>query len=297
MNQLAREATNRAIKLYKQETWLLLTGLLGFLLAGICGIWVLLNGGPVSPDGDISKAFSFNAALGIFIISTAIILPVSGMRLRSKSIYRWCYIPLVLFSYFAETVQNFRGVDPRFVQNGSTFDHVISVIFPAVAILLIIFYLILGAQYFRKRVMQAHPELGLGIRYAMIAVLLSFAAGIWISVNAGRYTGIDGNIIWLHGLGFHALQAIPFMAWLSIRKSVNPAVKPILIHISGLAYLLGLIAIGWQTFLGYSIAEWSLLPILAGSCFLVSFTPVIWLLSQSNTSVEPIHNAHSTRNV
>ena len=30
MNQLAREATNRAIKLYKQETWLLLTGLLGF---------------------------------------------------------------------------------------------------------------------------------------------------------------------------------------------------------------------------------------------------------------------------
>lgn len=297
MNQLAREATNRAIQLYKQETWLLLTGLLGFLLAGICGIWVLLNGGPVSPDGDISKAFSFNAALGIFIVSTAIILPVSGMRPRSKSIYRWCYIPLVLFSYFAETVQNFRGVDPRFVQNGSTFDHVISVIFPAVAILLIVFYLILGAQYFRKRVMQAHPELGLGIRYAMIAVLVSFAAGIWISINAGRYTGIDGNIIWLHGLGFHALQAIPFMAWLSIRKSVNPAVKPILIHISGLAYLLGLIAIGWQTFLGYSIAEWSLLPILAGSCFLVSFTPVIWLLSQSNTFVEPIHNAHSTRNV
>ena len=82
-----------------------------------------------------------------------------------------------------------------------------------------------------------------------------------------------------------------------MRKSVNPAVKPILIHISGLAYLLGLIAIGWQTFLGYSIAEWSLLPILAGSCFLVSFTPVIWLLSQSNRSVEPIHNAHSTRNV
>ena len=128
MNQLARETTNRAIKLYKQETWLLLTGA-RVLLAGICGIWVLLNGGPVSPDGDISKAFSFNAALGIFIISTAIILPVSGMRPRSKSIYRWCYIPLVLFSYFAETVQNFRGVDPRFVQNGSTFDHVISAIF------------------------------------------------------------------------------------------------------------------------------------------------------------------------
>lgn len=129
--------------------------------------------GSVSPDGDISKAFSFNAALGIFIVSTAIILPVSGMRPRSKSFYRWCYIPLVLFSYFAETVQNFRGVDPRFVQNGSTFDYVISTIFPAVAMLLVVFYLTLGAQYFRKRVMEAHPELGLGIRYAMIAVLVS----------------------------------------------------------------------------------------------------------------------------
>ncbi|WP_411551727.1 hypothetical protein [Paenibacillus lautus] len=297
MNQLAREAASGALRLYKQETWLMLTGLLGFLLAGICGVWVLLHGGPVSPDGDVSKAFSFNAALGIFILSTASILPVSGMRPRSQSIYRCSYIPLVLFSYFAETVQHFRGVDPRFVQNGSSFDHVISTIFPAVALLLVVFYLILGAQYFRKRVIDAHPELGLGIRYAMIAVLVSFAAGIWISVNAGRYTGIGGNIIWLHGLGFHALQAIPLVAWLSMRKSVNAAVKPIIIHISGLAYIFGLIAIGWQTLLGYSVAEWSLLPILAGSCFLVAFTPVIWLISQSNALAEPYNRTQYTRNL
>lgn len=297
MNSLARETTTAAVKLYKQETWLVLAGLLGFLLAGICGIWVLLNGGPVSPDGDVSKAFSFNAALGIFMISTAAILPVSGLRPRSKSFFRCSFMILVLFSYFAETVQNFRGVNPRFVQNGSAFDLVISITFSAVALLLLLLYLILGLQYFRKHVMTAHPELVLGIRYAMIAVLISFAAGVWISIHAGRYTGIGGNIIWLHGLGFHALQAIPFVAWLSLRKSVNPATKPILIHLSGIAFLLGLAAIGWQTLLGYPIAEWSLLPILAGSCFFVAFTPVIWLLCQTNASAAHQHYSRSTRNM
>ncbi|EFU39858.1 hypothetical protein PVOR_21264 [Paenibacillus vortex V453] len=296
MNQPSHGTTNQFVKLYKQETWLMLAGLIGFLLAGFCGIWVLLNGGPVAPDGDVSKAISFTAALGIFTISTAAILPVSGLRPRSKSIFRCCYIFLVLFSYFAETVQNFRGVNPRFVQNGSAFDVVIAISFSAVALLLLILYLIFGLQYFRKQAMKAHPELVLGIRYAMIAVLISFAAGIWISINAGRFTGIGGNIIWLHGLGFHALQAIPFVAWLSLRKSFNPAAKPILIHMSGIAYLLGLVAIGWQTLLGYSIAEWSLLPILAGSCFLIAFTPVIWLLRQTNASASALLSSHA-RNI
>ena len=80
-------------------------------------------------------------------------------------------------------------------------------------------------------------------------------------------------------------------------KSVNAAVKPIIIHISGLAYIFGLIPIGWQTLLGYSVAEWSLLPILAGSCFLVAFTPVIWLISQSNAPTEPYNRTQYTRNL
>ena len=299
MNQLVHEATSQATKLYKQEKWLVLAGLLGFLLAVICGEWVLFVGGSVAPDGDIFKAFSFNAALGIFLLSTATILPVSGMRTKVKVVFRFSYIALALFSYFAETVQNFRGVDPRFVQNGSNFDHIISNIFPVVALLLMLFYLFLGLKYFRKRVYEAHPELVLGIRYAMIAVLVSFAAGIWISINAGRFTGNGGNIIWLHGLGFHALQAIPFVAWLSMRKACNPASRPILIHITGITYLLGLGAIGWQTFLGYPIIDWSLLSMIAAGCFLIALLPVVWLSLRSNTSTygykHPRSNTKSMR--
>lgn len=265
------------------EKWLVLTGLLGFLLAGICAVWVMLYGGQIGPEGDLSKAFSFNAALGIFLLSTAAILPFSAMGRKSRAFFRWSYIILALYSYFAETVQHFRGVEPRFVENGTTFDEAVSFVFTFVALLLVVFYLFLAVQYFRKKAYRLRPGLIVGIRYAMVAIMLSFAAGVWISFNQGRFIGLSGNIIWLHGLGFHALQAVPFVAWLAERKSLTSSVRHWLIHITGIAYLLGMAAIGWQTFLGYSIFTWSLLPLLAYGCFLIALAPVFVLLRQANT--------------
>lgn len=273
---------NPTVKLFEGEKWLLLTGLLGFLLAGICAIWVLVYGGPVAPDGDVSKAFSFNAALGIFLLSTAAIIPLSGMGPKNRAFFRWSYIILALYSYFAETVQNFRGVNPRFVIDGKGFDLVIGSVFTFVALLLVLFYLYFAILFFRKKAYKLRPELVLGIRYALIAVMLSFAAGIWISFNQGRFFGVHGNIIWLHGLGFHALQVIPFVAWLTERKSFIPMERHKFIHLTGIAYLLGLLAVGWQTFLGYSILTWSVLPLLAFCCFLISFVPVVIILRQNH---------------
>ncbi|MGG4442828.1 hypothetical protein [Brevibacillus fortis] len=263
----------QSTKFFQGEKWLVLTGLLGFLLAGVCAIWVMLYGGPVAPNGDVSKAFSFNAALGIFLLSTAAIIPLSALGTRSKAFFRWSYIALALYSYAAETVQNFRGVDPRFVENGTPFDETVSFIFTFVALLLVLFYVFLAVQYFRRKSYSLSPKLVVSIRYAMIAVMLSFVAGIWISFNDGRVVGLQGNIIWLHGLGFHALQAVPFVAWISARKS-----HARFIHITGIAYLLGLVAIGWQTYLGHALLELSVFPILAAACFLIAFIPVLCLL-------------------
>lgn len=269
----------RVARLFEEEKWLSLTGVLGFVLAGLCAVWIMLYGGPVGAEGDMSKAFSFNAALGIFLLSTAVILPYSGMGRRGKAFFRWAYIGLALYSYFAETVQNIRGVDPRFAQTGVPFDGVVSSLFALAAVLLIVFYVYLGAYYFRKKTYEQHPELVVSIRYAMIAVLISFAAGLWISVfNQGRYIGAEGNIIWLHGLGFHALQALPFVAWLSLRQPLEGSSRLKLIHTSGIAFLLGLLAIGWQTYLGSSIMEWSVLPVAATICFIISLVPVANLL-------------------
>jgi hypothetical protein len=260
----------RRVRLFEGEKSLVLTGLLGFILAAVCGVWTLINGGEVAPEGDVSKAFSFDAALGMFILSTAAIVPFSGLGTRSRSWFRRVYIGLALYSYGAETIQNFRGVNPRFVESDSVFDQTVGNIFTFVALFLVLFYLFMGVQFFRAKAYRLRPELTLSVRYAMIAVVVSFAAGVWISANEGRYTGADGNIIWLHGLGFHALQAVPLVALLAERTNAKAPARRALIHIAGTAFLLGLIAIGWQTKNGHPILEWSLLPLVAGLSFLVS---------------------------
>ncbi|WP_223829937.1 hypothetical protein [Paenibacillus arenilitoris] len=261
---------DRRAKLFEGEGWLVAAGLLGFLLAAICGIYVLVNGGAVAPEGDVSKAFSFNAALGMFLISTAAIVPLSAMGKKSRAFFRWSYIVLALYSYFAENVQNFRGVDPRFVENGSAFDYAVGNAFAFVAFMLVLYYLVFAVLFFRSRAFRLRPGMVVAIRYSMIAVMLSFAAGIWISVGQSRFTGMDGNIIWLHGLGFHALQAVPLVAWLAERSSPGGTARRSAIHVAGIGYLAGVIAIGWQTYLGKTVFEWSALPIAAAVCFLIS---------------------------
>lgn len=280
---------------FQGEKWLVYTGFLGFLLAALCAIWVMLYGGPVAPNGDVSKAFSFNAALGIFLLSTAAIIPLSALGTRSRAFFRWSYILLALYSYGAETVQNFRGVDPRFVKNGTPFDVAVGSIFTFVALLLVLFYVFIAIQFFRRKAYELRPELAVGIRYAMIAIMLSFAAGLWISFNDGRVVGQEGNIIWLHGIGFHALQAVPFVAWLAERKKHVPTARTGFIHLAGIAYLLGLTAIGWQTYLGRAVLEMSVFPILAACCFLVAFFPIVLFLLQKNDA-KKLHNTSDIPN-
>lgn len=291
MRNEIRMGKQAALTFWEGEKWLVLTGLLGFVLAAACGVWVMIYGGPVLPNGDVLKAFSFNAALGMFLLSTAAILPFSALGARSRAVFRWVYILLALYSYAAETVQNFRGVDPRFVKGGTPFDIWVGSIFTFVALLLVLFYLFAALSFFRRKAYQLRPELVVGIRYAMLAVILSFAAGIWISFNAGRYVGMHGNIIWLHGLGFHALQVVPLIAWLSEQKGLTATGRKGVIHLTGIAYLIGLLAVGWQTYLGLPVLAWSALPNLACICFLVTIAAGIWLLQQRK------HRASISRSV
>ena len=277
---------------FEQERWLYLTGLFGFLLAGICAVWVLLFGGEVAPRGDVSKAISFNAALGIFLLSTAAIMPFAAMGKRSKVFFRITYIILVLYSYGAETVQNFRGVNPRFVHNGTIFDKSVGNIFAFVALMLVLSYLFLAVHYFRRKAYVRRPEIVVGIRYAMVATVISFATGVWISVNQGRFTGLEGNIIWLHGLGFHALQAVPIVARLTEYTSLKSTVRRTMVHITGIAYVLGLIAIGVLTWNGHSVLEWSALQVVAIVSFLVSITAGAWVLGQSVTELRRTYKGY-----
>lgn len=269
MQGIRTQKVEPALKLFQGETWLTLTGLLGFLLAGWCAVWVILKGGAVPPEGNVSDAFSFDAALGLFLLTTAAILPLSGMSTRGRTVFRWSYIVLALYSYSIETIQHFRGINPRFTEEGGITDVMLGIIFGVVALFLVLFYLILAVQYFRRKTSKNRPELILGIRYAMVMIMISFVTGICMSVLQGRYIGTDGNMLWLHTFGFHAVQAIPFIAWLSERMAVPSRTKRRYIHFAGIIYLAGLFAIGCQTFMGRSIFEWSLLPLFAFTCILI----------------------------
>lgn len=257
----------------------MLTALLGFALAAFCGVWTLLYGGEIGAEGDVSKAFSFNAALGIFLLSTAAVAPYSALGAKGRAFFRWSYILIALYAYFAETVQNFRGVNPRFTQDGSAFNAAVASGFALVALLLVLFYILFAVSFFVPKAYKKDPLLVLSVRYAAIAIMISFAAGIWISLNGGRYTGLSGNLIWLHGLGFHALQAVPFAAWLAARKNLSKREAAVRVHWTGIAYILGLAAVGWQTMLGVTVLQWSALPLAALVCFIAAAVPVVQMLA------------------
>jgi hypothetical protein len=170
-------------------------------------------------------------------------------------------------------------------------------VFAFASLMLIVLYLVMAVGFFRAKTYARRPELILGIRYAMIAVLLSFTAGVWLSVNQGRFVGAHGNIIWLHGLGIHALQAIPLAAWLAEYTTLPGVARRRWIHGIGIAYLLGLAAIGWQTLQGDSITEWSTWPIVAGCCFLAALAGGARVLLQAakdrGSTLQPGPNSRS----
>lgn len=257
--------------LFQGERALVITGLLGFLLAALCAVFILIGGAERGLEGDVSKAFSFNAALGCFLLSTAAVLPLANMKRRGRQLFRRLYIGLALYAYLLETVQHVRGIDPRFTTHGGPIDVLLGNIFALVAVLMVVLYAVMAVRFFRRSVYKARPLLVLGTRYAMLGVMASFSAGIWISALQDADSGGAG-MLWLHGLGFHALQLLPAAAWLAElqRPVITGRIARKRVHGAGLTYLAGLLLVGVQTAAGGSILSWPVLPVAAAVAFACS---------------------------
>lgn len=264
-----------SIRLFKGERWLVITGIIGFILAAGIAIFIYFKGAIILPEGNMSDAFSFNAAIGIFILSIAAILPLARLGTRKRKAIRWLFILSALYAYVIETVQNFRGLNPRFSSEGALPDIVAGLLFGVISLLLVILALLLTIQFFRIKSPYESPMLILGIRYAFLSVLIANLAGVWMILLQDRFTGDAGNLIILHGLGFHALQTLIFPGWLLERTQVNESLKKTLIHYGGIAWLLSIILIGIQTAIGQPVFELATLPILAGILLLIWLGTVI----------------------
>jgi hypothetical protein len=184
---------------------------------------------------------------------------------------RWLFIIAALYAYAIETVQNFRGLNPRFSREGSVFDIIAGILFGIDSLLLVILALLLTIQFFRINAPFERPLLILGIRYALLSVLVANFAGVWMILLQDRLTGDAGNLIVLHGIGFHALQTLLVPGWFLERARVNEKIKKTLIHYGSITWMLSIILIGIQTALGRTVFELTVLPIVA--CILL----LIWL--------------------
>lgn len=264
-------------KLFQDEKSLVITGLIGFILAAGIAVYIFFQGPLIGPEGNVKDAFSFNAAIGMFILSIAAILPLTRFKSGTRKAVRWLFISATIYSYTIETIQNFRGLNPRFSQEGSLIDTIGGMFFGVVSLVLVILTLWLTIHFMRMREPFTRPLLIIGVRYAFFSIIAANFAGIWMIIIQDRFTGDAGNLIVLHGIGFHALQTLIFPAWLLEKIHLNERYKMQLIHLNSIVWMLviGLLAI--QTALGRTVFELTTLPILAGLLLLAWVGTVIYV--------------------
>jgi hypothetical protein len=261
-------------KLFEGERGLVVIGLIGFFLSAAIAVFIFFNGPIIAPEGNVKDAFSFNAAIGMFILSIAAILPLARFGARKRKVIRGFIIAASLYSYAIETLQNFRGINPRFSREGTVIDTVAGMLFGVISLVLVTLAIVLMVHFLRMKQPHERPLMVMGIRYAFLSVLAANIAGIWMILLQDRLTGGAGNLIVLHGVGFHALQTLILPAWLLEKVLIDVKYKKILIHTGSIAWMLMVLALGIQTALGKPVFEITTLPIIALLFLLIWFGTV-----------------------
>ena len=197
-----------------REPGLFVVGVAGVVLAGVCLIAVAVRGRFIPPEGKMLDAATFCFGVGVFTLTVALLLPLAGYSPPARRRWRRAFYVFAVYGLVLEPLQAFRGLDPRFTEEGGQVDVVAGIVFGLTAVSNTVLFVILGLRFFRSDVLADRPALRVGVRYGAAAVALSFAVGIVMSVNSGRHIGEDGNLLLSHGLGVHGIQTIPVVALL-----------------------------------------------------------------------------------
>jgi hypothetical protein len=199
----------------------------------------------------------------VFTLTMALLLPVAGYTPPARRRWRRAFYVFTVYGLALESIQAFRGLDPRFTEAGGPLDVGAGIIFGLTALLNTVLFVLIGLRFFRSDVLADRRGLRLGIRYAAAAVALSFAIGIAMSINAGRHIGDDGNLLLSHGLGVHGIQALPVVALLF---AAGTRAASTWLHAAGIGWLAACTAALAQALLGQPPLEASLITglIVAG---------------------------------
>jgi hypothetical protein len=251
---------------WKRQRALFATGLLGLAL-GLAGALVLAAQGRfIAPTGDLTKPIAFNVALGIFLLTLAALAPLA--RFSTRFYRRWCgaQVVLTLGSFAIANMQTYRGIDPRFPQPGVPLNQWASILFGILALGGAVTFLIFAVRLFRRRAEGAEGPMILAARYGSVAALAGYSSGLWMILVGGSRFGEAGDILPLHALGFHGLQAVPGVAGLLILARTPPDTARRWIHVAGATWIGACAGTGWQALLGLPPLE----PSAAGAVALVT---------------------------
>jgi hypothetical protein len=256
------------LRLYSHERPLFWTGMLGIVLGVICFIGMAFHGVIVEPEGNLYKAASFDIAVGLYLLTIALIVKIAAFSPVGLRLFRWTLIGLALFGYGVETIQIFRGFDPRFSRVSSPLDQAIGGIFFLSALGILVCFVVLMARFFFRPTAGEGGVLILALRYGTVASLLGFGVGITISVLGTPRLGATGNLLPLHAAGFHGLQAVPLVALLLGWARVPQGESRKAVHLAGIAWLAACLALAWQISSGRSVLEPSAATALAAAVLL-----------------------------
>jgi hypothetical protein len=239
---------------YREERGVTAVALAGILLGGIALVAAGLRGPEVPPEGDLMKPASFDVAVGLFILSLIPWLPVSGFSDAARRRWRGWMIGLLIYAFGIETIQQFRGIDPRFSQ-AEPGSQIFGLFFFVSAMGIMSLSIALAARAFDAPTTGRRGLLVVAARWAGASMLMGFLAGFWLSGNSGRLVGEAGNVLPLHAAGFHAVQAIPLVALMLAWSRVPVESARRWVHTAGAAWALACMAVWWQTAFGRAVTD------------------------------------------
>jgi hypothetical protein len=186
-----------------QSPALMWLGVVGLVLALVCAGAALVRGTEIGPEGHLLDTATFNAALGFFMVTLAVLAPGVPWAPRGRRVWTGFLVGLTLYAYAIETLQAYRGLDPRFSRVGGPLDQAAGGVFFLVALAIMLCFTILAVKYLRA---PATP-LAVAVRYGATASGVAFGVGIWMSVvTRGRVVPDAGNLLVVHALGFHGYR-------------------------------------------------------------------------------------------
>jgi hypothetical protein len=239
---------------FREERGVTLTALAGIALGGLVFIVAAWRGPEVPPEGDLMKPASFDVAVGLFILSLVPWLQASGFSDAARRRWRTWMVGLLIYAFGIETIQQFRGIDPRFSQV-EPLSQVFGSLFFLSALAIMALAVALAARAFDAPATGRRGLLVLAARWAGASMLMGFLAGFWLSANQGRLVGEAGNLLPLHAAGFHAVQAIPLVALMLAWSRVPLESARRWVHVAGAAWAAACLAIWWQTALGRAVTD------------------------------------------